>query len=161
MPFMRQFGGGAGTTGTDTSRTYGFGSLSEQPTGAPNIERERAVGACRKCGYTGHLTYQCRNFIKLKPEQEVLLDISSTSSDSSENETPLTAISPSKSKKLKKKSEKHRKEKKKKHHKDRQSSDDDDEHKKKKERKRKHHHRSSPDETVKKSKKKRHTITIS
>jgi len=48
-----------------------------------------APRACKKCGYAGHLTFQCRNFIKLQPEQQVLLDISSTSSESSEDDTPL------------------------------------------------------------------------
>jgi len=38
--------------------------------------------ACKKCGYVGHLTFQCRNFIKADPNQEILLDVSSTSSDS-------------------------------------------------------------------------------
>jgi hypothetical protein len=47
------------------------------------------TGACRKCGFAGHLPYQCRNFIQVKPNQEAMLDISSTSS-SDEYETPLT-----------------------------------------------------------------------
>jgi hypothetical protein len=55
-------------------------------------QREAATGACKKCGYVGHLAYQCRNFIKLKPQQDVVLDVSSTSTDSSDDETPLTAV---------------------------------------------------------------------
>src|SRR5262245_17111711 len=38
--------------------------------------------------YIGHLPFQCRNFVRLRPEQEVVLDISSTSSES-DTETPL------------------------------------------------------------------------
>ena len=30
----------------------------------------------------GHLTFQCRNFLKVDPGKDVLLDVSSTSSDS-------------------------------------------------------------------------------
>eukprot|EP01137_Pigoraptor_chileana_P003223 Opistho-2@43109 len=38
------------------------------------------VGACKKCGQIGHLTFQCMNFIRVDPKKEVHLDISSTSS---------------------------------------------------------------------------------
>merc|ERR1712088_187820 len=49
--------------------------------------------ACKKCGYPGHLTYECRNFLRLDPEKEVLLDISSTSSDSdADYATPLQEL---------------------------------------------------------------------
>lgn len=42
----------------------------------------------------GHLTFQCRNFIKADPNKEVLLDVSSTSSDSSDVDfvSPLTQL---------------------------------------------------------------------
>lgn len=42
----------------------------------------------------GHLTFQCRNFIKADPAKEVLLDVSSTSSDSSDQDfvSPLTQL---------------------------------------------------------------------
>ena len=43
---------------------------------------------CKKCGYTGHFTFECRNFVKLDPEKEVALDVSSTSSDT-DSDTPL------------------------------------------------------------------------
>ena len=46
---------------------------------------------CKKCGYTGHFTFECRNFVKLDPEKEVALDVSSTSSDS-DSDTPLQVI---------------------------------------------------------------------
>jgi len=32
----------------------------------------------------GHLTFQCRNFLKMDPNKDVVLDVSSTSSDSEE-----------------------------------------------------------------------------
>lgn len=53
------------------------------------IIKASVSGSCRKCGYTGHLPYQCRNFIQIKPSQPVQIDISSTSSE--EYETPLTS----------------------------------------------------------------------
>lgn len=33
----------------------------------------------------GHLTFQCRNFLKVNPAQDVVLDVSSTSSESDED----------------------------------------------------------------------------
>ncbi|VDM96960.1 unnamed protein product [Onchocerca ochengi] len=45
------------------------------------------AGACRKCGYPGHLPFQCYNF--LRPKGESCAEISSTSSES-DYETPLT-----------------------------------------------------------------------
>ena len=49
--------------------------------------------ACKKCGYPGHLTYECRNFLRLDPEKEVLLDVSSTSSESdADYATPLQEL---------------------------------------------------------------------
>uniref|UniRef100_A0A0A9X120 Protein SREK1IP1 n=1 Tax=Lygus hesperus TaxID=30085 RepID=A0A0A9X120_LYGHE len=55
--------------------------------------KETVRPACRKCGYAGHLTYQCRNFIKIDPNKDVVLDVSSTSSESDdEYVTPLRAL---------------------------------------------------------------------
>ncbi|KAH9491974.1 Protein srek1ip1, partial [Bulinus truncatus] len=50
--------------------------------------------ACKKCGYAGHMTYQCRNFLKADPSKEVVLDVSSTSSDSDDEPfvSPLTKL---------------------------------------------------------------------
>ena len=49
--------------------------------------------ACKKCGYQGHLTFECRNFVQLDPEKEVLLDVSSTSSESdADYSTPLQEL---------------------------------------------------------------------
>lgn len=46
----------------------------------------------------GHLTYQCRNFIKADPQKDVVLDVSSTSSESEEEfVSPLTQLTQSKS----------------------------------------------------------------
>ncbi len=65
---------------------------------------------CGKCGYgtknllfktknlfsllVGHLTYQCRNFLQANPSKAVVLDVSSTSSPSSDddNDTPLQQL---------------------------------------------------------------------
>lgn len=50
--------------------------------------------ACKKkCGYSGHLTFQCRNFIKIDPNKDIVLDVSSTSSESEEEYvTPLVRL---------------------------------------------------------------------
>lgn len=48
--------------------------------------------ACKKCGYSGHLTYQCRNFLKTDPNKDVVLDVSSTSSGSSDEEDFISPL---------------------------------------------------------------------
>ena len=70
---------------------------------------------CKKCGYSGHFTFECRNFVKLDPEKEVALDIDSTSSDT-DSDTPLQALRRYElEKKIKEKEgQKHKKSKKKK-----------------------------------------------
>ncbi|KRZ78185.1 Regulator of chromosome condensation [Trichinella papuae] len=76
-------------------------------------QNDPSKGACRKCGYVGHLTYQCRNLIKLKSQKDVVIDISSTSSES-ETDTPIVAEEKKKlSSLMKKKKRKERKEKRK------------------------------------------------
>ncbi|XP_045455729.1 protein SREK1IP1-like [Melitaea cinxia] len=57
------------------------------------IGKDTSRAACKKCGYAGHLTFQCRNFIKVDPNKEIVLDVSSTSSDSEEEyATPLQTL---------------------------------------------------------------------
>ena len=36
-------------------------------------------------GAAGHLTFQCRNFLQMDPNKDVVLDVSSTSSDSEDD----------------------------------------------------------------------------
>ncbi|VDN87439.1 unnamed protein product [Brugia pahangi] len=55
--------------------------------GGMKIQKTTKI-ACRKCGYPGHLPFQCYNF--LRPKEESCANISSTSSES-DYETPLTA----------------------------------------------------------------------
>lgn len=49
-------------------------------------------GTCAKCGYSGHLTYQCRNFLQTSQNKDVILDVSSTESEESDYSTPLTEL---------------------------------------------------------------------
>ncbi|VDO51693.1 unnamed protein product [Onchocerca flexuosa] len=72
------------------------------------------AGACRKCGYSGHLPFQCYNF--LQPKGQSCADISSTSSES-DYETPLTTKENKRNMKRKSKKHDHRK-----HHKRRKRS---------------------------------------
>lgn len=94
--------------------------------------------ACKKCGYAGHLTYQCRNFIKVDPNKEILLDVSSTSSDTEQDYlTPLTELREkelAEKKQKKEKKKKHKKKSKKRHH----SSSEDDSDSEKEEKSKKH-----------------------
>uniref|UniRef100_A0A8C4Q971 Protein SREK1IP1 n=1 Tax=Eptatretus burgeri TaxID=7764 RepID=A0A8C4Q971_EPTBU len=48
----------------------------------PSVNKESVRAGCRKCGYPGHLTYECRNFVRADPSRDLLLDVSSTSSES-------------------------------------------------------------------------------
>ena len=44
----------------------------------------------------GHLTFQCRNFVKVDPQREIILDVSSTSSDTDDDTefvSPLNKLS--------------------------------------------------------------------
>ncbi|KIH46070.1 hypothetical protein ANCDUO_23878 [Ancylostoma duodenale] len=94
LPYRRPFGG----PGSSTSRTLAELAASVATpqdedafvdvTGLAKV-RQTVTGACRKCGYPGHLPFQCRNYIQLKPGQSTVIDVSSTSSETSEGETPL------------------------------------------------------------------------
>ena len=146
---MSHFGTGANSVPLGRPSSSGednFSALSKPTT---------SKTGCKKCGYAGHLTFQCRNFIQLDPVKNVVLDVSSTSSDS-DNEylTPLTSL---RAKELKKK-KKEKKEKKKRKKKRRHSSgsdSDESEHKRKKRKKEKR-------KKAKKSKKRsRHSSTSS
>lgn len=82
--------------------------------------KETSRPACKKCGYAGHLTYQCRNFIKVDPNKDIVLDVSSTSSESEQDYlTPLTEL---REKELKEKIKEKKKSKKKKSKKKRKCS---------------------------------------
>lgn len=63
-------------------------------TGLLNPNKENNRIACKKCGYTGHLTFQCRNFVSVDPSRNVALDISSTSSETDENEVEGPVLPP-------------------------------------------------------------------
>lgn len=118
--------------------------------------KETVRPACKKCGYAGHLTYQCRNFIKIDPNKAIVLDVSSTSSDTEEDNytTPLTLLRDeelrSKLKEIKKKSKKKKKKKKRKHKED--SSDSEEESPKK----RRKNSSSEEDSECERDKKKKH-----
>lgn len=114
--------------------------------------KETIRPACKKCGYAGHLTFQCRNFIKVDPNKEIVLDVSSTSSESEDEYlTPLTELREkelkSKLRKAKKKRKRVKKDKNKSTTRDRSrsasgdsDSDDDKKHKKHKKHKKKKKH---------------------
>lgn len=135
MPFRRQFGASVEEKPQCSSKT-----MEESPfidVSGATVVRAIVTGACRKCGYVGHLAYQCRNFLQPK-EANPVLDISSTSSES-DYETPL--VSKDVTKKRKKEKKKHKKREKKEKHKKheerkRKSKDKVQKHERKKKRKR-------------------------
>jgi hypothetical protein len=54
------------------------------------IERQVNSGACSKCGFQGHLPYQCRNNLPIEIDGSLRKPINVSSSDeSSDFETPL------------------------------------------------------------------------
>lgn len=105
--------------------------------------------ACKKCGYSGHLTFQCRNFIKIDPNKDIVLDVSSTSSEPDEEYvTPLVQLRETElalklreaaSKKKKKKKKKKAAKKRKHNMSDSELSDNDAPERKKKHKKHKKH----------------------
>lgn len=135
---MSFFGTGANSVpigGGSGEGTEGLASVSR-----PASSQSNTKSGCKKCGYAGHLTFQCRNFIQLDPVKSVVLDVSSTSSDSDDEYlTPLTSLRAKeleKKRKDKKKKEKKSKKKRKRRHSS-GSDSDESEHKKKKRKKEK------------------------
>ncbi|VDL34977.1 unnamed protein product [Hymenolepis diminuta] len=47
---------------------------------------------CKKCGFSGHLTFQCRNYLRSEQNGNIDMDVSSTSSDSEDDEMLKEAI---------------------------------------------------------------------
>ncbi|KAI6058123.1 Rna-directed dna polymerase from mobile element jockey-like [Aix galericulata] len=43
--------------------------------------KDNIRAGCKKCGYPGHLTFECRNFLRVDPQRDIVLDVSSTSSE--------------------------------------------------------------------------------
>merc|ERR1719246_375531 len=84
-------------------------------------QKDVPKGGCKKCGYIGHLTFECRNFQRLDPAKEVTLDVSSTSSES-DSDTPLQALRKYELEKKIKERKKEKKRKKKKKRKERSRS---------------------------------------
>lgn len=37
----------------------------------------------------GHLTFECRNFVRVDPQKDIVLDVSSTSTEESEDDIPV------------------------------------------------------------------------
>ena len=119
--------------------------------------KETTRAACKKCGYAGHLTYQCRNFLKVDPNKDIVLDVSSTSSDSdAEYLTPLTELREKELKEKLKKKKKHKKKHKKKSKRKHSSSEEDSDSDSEGERKKGARSREEPKIKVKKSKHKKH-----
>uniref|UniRef100_A0A8D0KLN2 Protein SREK1IP1 n=1 Tax=Salvator merianae TaxID=96440 RepID=A0A8D0KLN2_SALMN len=52
----------------------------------PGGNKDNIRAGCKKCGYPGHLTFECRNFLRVDPKRDIVLDVSSTSSEDSEEE---------------------------------------------------------------------------
>ncbi|KAH8872484.1 Protein SREK1IP1 [Schistosoma japonicum] len=58
----------------------------------PRESRTNFRVGCKKCGFTGHLTFQCRNYLRGGVSGDVVLDVSSTSSQSDESEIIAAAL---------------------------------------------------------------------
>jgi hypothetical protein len=88
----------------------GGGGSAFPQTSSGIVKSAEIKSGCKKCGYPGHLTFQCRNFIQLDPVKDVVLDVSSTSSESDGDDysTPLTTLRAAELKAKKKKKAKKR-----------------------------------------------------
>jgi len=123
-----------------------FGNSSTLPTSSGIVKSAEIKSGCKKCGYPGHLTFQCRNFIKLDPIKDVVLDVSSTSSDSEDDySTPLTSLRAAELKAKKKKKAKKRRHS--------SSEDSDSEARKRKKRKKEKKKRKKKEKKAKKQRK--------
>lgn len=117
------------------------------------VGKEVNRAACTKCGYAGHLTYQCRNFLRIDPSKDIVLDVSSTSSESEDLSTPLTTLRDTEiaeklqERKLKKKKSRKR------HHSDSSSSSDSDTSSKEKKKKRHKKKRKKKSKSLKRKRK--------
>ncbi|XP_063819218.1 protein SREK1IP1 isoform X2 [Pseudophryne corroboree] len=99
----------------------------------PGVNKDNIRAGCKKCGYPGHLTFECRNFLRVDPQRDIVLDVSSTSSEDTDeeieilNKPPVSAetknVADVGKKKLKKKREKTKKKLRKRSH---SSSESDD-----------------------------------
>lgn len=130
-----------------SNTAHGVSVISMESKFSGFAKETTARPACKKCGYSGHLTFQCRNFIKIDPNKDIVLDVSSTSSEPEEEYvTPLVQLRETelalklKEAASKKKKKKKKKSKKRKHNTtDSESSDDDTAERKKKHKKHKKH----------------------
>lgn len=95
------------------------------------------AGLC--CCIAGHFTYQCRNFFRVNPSEDIVLDVSSTTSFESDDDREVNKRNHNyqqlstgdmkkkkKQKKLKKKKKKHEKKAKRRHKKHSESDSDSD-----------------------------------
>ncbi|CAI9575611.1 unnamed protein product, partial [Staurois parvus] len=55
------------------------------------VNKDNIRAGCKKCGYPGHLTFECRNFLRVDPQRDIVLDVSSTSSEDSDEEDEIPA----------------------------------------------------------------------
>lgn len=58
-----------------------------------NQNNESQRTGCKKCGYSGHLTFQCRNFVRVDPKKDVVVDVSSTSSEEEDSDKEISVSS--------------------------------------------------------------------
>ncbi|XP_034386293.1 protein SREK1IP1 [Cyclopterus lumpus] len=63
-----------------------FGFIVESTMAVPGPNKDNIRAGCKKCGYPGHLTFECRNFVRVDPQKDIVLDVSSTSSEESEED---------------------------------------------------------------------------
>merc|ERR1712002_902311 len=62
--------------------------LSKVTMAVPGPNKDNIRAGCKKCGYPGHLTFECRNFVRVDPQKDIVLDVSSTSTEESEDDVP-------------------------------------------------------------------------
>ena len=109
--------------------------MALRPTGVPR-------SGCKRCGFPGHLTFECRNVINTSiqsqraaeagpanPLQKVVLDVSSTSSEwsSEEGETPLKRLNKEELERKRRENKSKKKSKKKKRRKEEEEESSDSE----------------------------------
>ncbi|XP_058821162.1 protein SREK1IP1-like isoform X2 [Topomyia yanbarensis] len=55
-------------------------------------QKDTVRAACKKCGYAGHLTYQCRNYLKIDTHHQTIIAEEKRSSSESPDLNYLTPL---------------------------------------------------------------------
>ncbi|ELW71360.1 Protein SREK1IP1 [Tupaia chinensis] len=77
----------------------------------PGCNKDSVRAGCKKCGYPGHLTFECCNVLRVDPKRDIVLDVSSTSSEDGDENEELNKLQALQEKRINEEEEKKREKK--------------------------------------------------